>query len=251
MGVELAAKDLASRLGKARVSGKGWQCCCPAHDDKKPSLVIYDRPSGRPYVQCLSGCDFKDVRAALISQGLWSDERSAMRASSAPRRLKRSSAISPVPSDMGEPDYQALLDWTPTTVYRYGDAENHLLHLIARIDHPDGSKDIRPIIFVCNTDGTTGWKARAPNEPRPLYGLDLLAKRPNDPVLVVEGEKTADAARELFGDHVVVTWSGGANAVAKADWSPLRERDVVLWPDNDDAGKKAMQLVAAALQEKR
>jgi Domain of unknown function (DUF6371) len=73
-------------------------------------------------------------------------------------------------------------------------------------------------------------------EPRPLYGLDRLAARPEAPVLVVEGEKTADAASELFPDYVAVTAPGGSNAAGKADWSPLQGRQVVVWPDNDKAG---------------
>ena len=51
--------------------------------------------------------------------------------------------------------------------------------------------------------------------PRPLYNLDKLAERPDDWILVVEGEKTADAAAELFPDHVAMTSPGGAKAAAK------------------------------------
>lgn len=56
-------------------------------------------------------------------------------------------------------------------------------------------------------------------------------------MLIVEGEKCADAAVEL--GYVVVTWSAGANAVDATDWSPLSGRDVTIWPDADGPGAKA------------
>ena len=82
--------------------------------------------------------------------------------------------------------------------------------------------------------------------PRPLYGLDTLAQRPDAPVLVLEGEKAADAAGTLFPDHAVTTWPGRCQAVAKADWRPLQGRDVVIWPDHDQPGVRAALAVAKA-----
>ena len=67
------------------------------------------------------------------------------------------------------------------------------------------------------------------------------------PVVIVEGEKAADAAATLLPDHPVICWQGGAQAVAKADFSPLAGRDVWLWADADEAGTKAMDAVGAAL----
>ena len=83
--------------------------------------------------------------------------------------------------------------------------------------------------------------------PRPLYGLPDLLQRPEAPVLVVEGEGTADAAARLFPQHVVLTWPNGSKAIAKADWTPLAGRSVTLWPDADEAGQAAMQSLAALL----
>ena len=72
--------------------------------------------------------------------------------------------------------------------------------------------------------------------PRPLYGLDLLTQNPKAPVLVVEGEKAADAAREIVkgSSYVVVSWPSGSAAPMLADWTPLHGRKVLLWPDADD-----------------
>jgi DNA primase len=80
--------------------------------------------------------------------------------------------------------------------------------------------------------------------PRPLYNADQLATRPNSPVLVVEGEKAADVAARLFPDHVATTSSAGANAAHKADFAPLKGREVVIWPDADQVGAKYASVVA-------
>ncbi|TXL79503.1 hypothetical protein FHP25_06040 [Vineibacter terrae] len=86
-----------------------------------------------------------------------------------------------------------------------------------------------------------------PPAPLPLYGAAALQARPEAPVLVVQSEAVADAARRLFPDHVCLAWAGGCAAVDKADIKPLRGRDVVLWPD-DDAGGTAMVRFQVRLQ---
>ena len=78
-----------------------------------------------------------------------------------------------------------------------------------------------------------GWSLEAMEKPRPLYRLPTLATA--ELVVVTEGEKAADAA-VLLG-YTATTSYGGAKAPAQTDWSPLAGRDVVILPDNDDAGK--------------
>jgi hypothetical protein len=46
---------IARRLEKPRRSGKGWRCCCPAHDDKEPSFDIEDGIRGRSSSAALLG----------------------------------------------------------------------------------------------------------------------------------------------------------------------------------------------------
>ena len=113
---------------------------------------------------------------------------------------------------------------------------------VVRKDKPNGGKDILPLWW----DGT-GWKWKAPPSPRPLYGKRQLALKPDAPVLVVEGEKTADAAALLYPSAVVITWPSGCKAIDKADWSPLAGRRCVLWPDADAVGREAMAKLAIRL----
>jgi hypothetical protein len=133
---------------------------------------------------------------------------------------------------------------TPSRVWRYENAEGELLYAVLRFDTPNGKKEVLP--FTC---GAEGWEFKAPPAPRPIYNLPGLAARPGAPVLVVEGEKAADAAAALFPDFVATTWQGGCNATGKADWSPLRGRRVSVWPDNDAPGRKAAAAVKRAAEK--
>lgn len=132
----------------------------------------------------------------------------------------------------------------PAAVWNYRAADGALLFVACRFNKPDGGKDVMP---YCGT--ASGWTWKAPPHPRPLYGLDRLAGDGAAPVLLVEGEKAADAAAVLFPDHVAMTWQGGSNATGKADWTALQGRVVVIWPDHDDAGRKASTAIQRALQD--
>ena len=103
-------------------------------------------------------------------------------------------------------------------------------------------KRLRPLWW----DGSQ-WLWKAPPAPRPLYNLDALQQRPNAPVLIVEGEKTADAAAKLFLSAIAITWPSGCKAFTKADWSPIKGRRCTLWPDADAVGRDAMAKLAIHL----
>jgi len=103
-------------------------------------------------------------------------------------------------------------------------------------------KQFFPLTFG-TLDGRRGWQQKAPSTPRPLYGLDRLShSEPTATVILTEGEKAADAAMRMFPDHVAMSWMGGAQSVEHADYSPIKNRDVVIWPDADKPGAKAAAL---------
>lgn len=150
------------------------------------------------------------------------------------------------------PSVQQLLDkyrGQSVTPYLYFRQDRQLAGCVIRINKVDG-KEIKQHSY----DQETGqWLSKALPEPRPLYNCIALLDNPDKSVLIVEGEKAAEAAMLLpeFKDFVVVTWSGGANASHKADWSILDGRSkVVIWPDNDEAGIRAAQVIANILYER-
>lgn len=154
--------------------------------------------------------------------------------------------IAPVPE--GAPALPA--EWrelgAPVGAWAYRDAVGRVLRWTLRFAKADGEKDIRPATLWRDKAGKLRWRFAGEPGPRPLYGLDRLAARAAAPVLLVEGEKTADAASERFPEFVALTWPGGSNAVGKADFAGLQGRHVVVWPDADDPGRKAAQAVARA-----
>lgn len=91
-------------------------------------------------------------------------------------------------------------------------------------------KSFIPYIYVRGE-----WINKAPN-PRPLYNLHEIKKVKQ--VIICEGEKAADAANKFHPAIKATTIMGGSNNLAKADLSPLFDKNVVIWPDNDAAGLK-------------
>jgi predicted P-loop ATPase len=138
---------------------------------------------------------------------------------------------------------QQLADTTNFWVYK--SLDNHPLLYITRLDLSDGSKTFKPWSWCLKT---LQWIPKQWPKDRPLYGLEFLSHAPNKPILIVEGEKACDAARLIVEDtYLVVTWSGGSNAITKTDWSPIFGRSILIWPDADDAGIRASEKIADIL----
>ena len=132
------------------------------------------------------------------------------------------------------------------TIYEYKSAEGEVIQAVLRFDHASEPKEIRPLRYYGKgRNGFSLFGMEAIDGQRPLYGLHHLATRTDAPVLAVEGEKAAEAAAELFPDHVIVTWMSGASSVPRTDLSPLAGREVAIWPDNDISGRKAGRKFAA------
>lgn len=127
----------------------------------------------------------------------------------------------------------------PSNFWAYTNEEGMINGYVLRFDLPGGKKDVIPYTYKKRTEkgvSKTGWFWRGFEIKRPLYNLHELKARPDAIVLVVEGEKTADAGKILFPQYVVTTWIGGGENVKNADLSPLEGRRVYLWADNDVPG---------------
>jgi putative DNA primase/helicase len=118
-------------------------------------------------------------------------------------------------------------------VHEYTNTLGEPLFWRIRLKHPrTGEKWIRP---MCHVDGRYQLKEPAFPNGKPLYGLRAVARRPKEPVFLVEGEKCVDA---LDRKGIVAVTSGSADSVEKTDWQPLAGRTVRVWPDNDEAGAR-------------
>jgi putative DNA primase/helicase len=159
------------------------------------------------------------------------------------------------PTDIAAPTVKRLFredEWKEFPVaatWCYRDAQGRLVGYVCRVQFADGSKDVFPFTFARHKSGREEWRWKGFARPRPLYRLpELVATAPAVGVLIVEGEKTADAAARLLPNVAVVTWPGGSKAVPLVDLEPLRGRRVTLWPDSDAPGLKAMAEIADRLQ---
>ena len=156
--------------------------------------------------------------------------------------------VVPVPPDAPAPPASHIRFGKPIARWAYRNLMGEVLGYISRFDLPDGGKVFLPLTLQRSVRGVR-WFWKALPEPRPLYGLDQLAARPEAPVLICEGEKAADAAQQIFPGHVAVTSLGGAAAASKADWESLRGRETVIWPDNDPSGAAYAREVAEILSD--
>lgn len=254
--------DLIERYGIDLVkAGNELESCCPFHSENTPSFRVFEK-DGRQAFYCF-GCgaggdhlDFIrhydsvelpeacDRLAAMVGGSYRPDQQEPRRTSRDAKPTQWTHSVPP--ASQQEPNslrVQRAGEWVPTpvvTAWPYHDASGQVISYACRVeyDKPDGTKgkDVIPVCWMLNTEtGEERWRQSAMLAPRNLYGLPDLIANPDAQVIVVEGEKAADAARVLFADMglVVVTWAGGSKAIIKTEWSSLSGRKVVLWPDCD------------------
>jgi predicted P-loop ATPase len=135
-----------------------------------------------------------------------------------------------------------LQDVEASWAYRRG---GQLLGHVVRFRTSSGGKEILPQTWCVDESdgqGTQRWHWMQWAAPRPLYLPAGDLSEPAREVVLVEGEKCADAGQRLLGDAFDwATWPGGSNAWEKADWEWLRGRSVLLWPDCDAKHQKLSQ----------
>jgi len=57
---------ILSKLEKVSRKGKdSYMACCPAHDDKTPSLALSELADGRILIKCFAGCETLEVLQAV------------------------------------------------------------------------------------------------------------------------------------------------------------------------------------------
>ena len=170
-------------------------------------------------------------------------------------------AIVPFPSDFVLDDMLSLMEhrWAAAklaelmnsgwvmTHYVYRSNERLPIFIVLRFDKSGHKKKFLPLRVGRLCGVLPKLVLNHLEGPRPLYNLPLLVKQPMAPVLIVEGEKAADAAQALLPNLVCTTWIGGAQSVGLAELLPLYDRSVTIWPDNDPDGIVAADKLARRL----
>jgi hypothetical protein len=262
-------EDEVARHVLLKPNGSEFVGLCPFHQERTPSFKVVpassDRQRGDGFFHCF-GCGAHGDVIEFVRRVYRAEFRQACeildglaRSTSAPRVTAARPAIDPYsglvavtppPPPVGAGELIDLWNpkgllrspqrptWRcrPSAAYAYLNALQDVLGYVLRIDMPDGK--LTPTIrYARRSSGETQWTCWHFDKPRPLYRAEHFHQ--SGPIVVVEGEKSADAAAQLLGS-LVTTWPNGGKAVAGADWSLLAGRDLYLWPDADQEGEHAM-----------
>ncbi len=202
----------------ASFDATGDQCTCPFHQDSNPSAGIFQDQKQHWRFRCFV-CDLTLDYYDVLAKRENLDIGDALRAEPAEERTKH--VYGQYADALGE----------YTLMHEYLDVAGSLLVTKIRIiDNQTGKKSYRMIVPYYG-----GFIRKAPEQPWPLYNLMELGLKPHKAVLVVEGEKCADAAKEL---GILATTALSSTSTGQTDWTPLYGRKIVIWPDNDSIKAK-------------
>ena len=239
---------LLTKLPNAEIAGEGWSARCPAHEDRRASLSIGEGIDGRALVKCHAGCTVDAVCEAVglrVADLMPTTDNQSVNANGNHRKPKKA-AIPLTPRHAGKTfatAHEAVAELERrhgprSALWTYHDAKGEPVGVVVRWNLVDSKKSIRP----ASRHGD-GWRIGGMPEPRPLYTLPDLAGA--NRVYVCEGEKAAGAVKAL--GLVATTSPHGCGSPGKADWQPLAAKEVIILPDNDSAGRKYAETVAAIL----
>jgi 5S rRNA maturation endonuclease (ribonuclease M5) len=201
----------------AKKTSSGYSACCPAHEDRFPSLSLGEGENGKILVKCFTGCSSEEICSSL---GL----------SAADLFGKKETYEKP-----------------KRTIYFYKDETGQEVYRKIRIEPGFNEQDKS---FYCECDDEDGNAIRNIKGCRKLlYRFPEVLKGISDnaQIFLVEGEKDADKL-SIYGLVATTTlnalsWSGEFTEV-------LREADVVVLYDLDKTGIDRRDLLCKSLYRK-
>ena len=144
----------------------------------------------------------------------------------------------------------------PTATYSHSNTGNP--KRVYRLDcvgigcsYPSGDGGLRKPCNGIAIDPKKGRGKHIWQDPGPIRGYLLLLWPPlegdSGEVVIVEGEKAAAAVRDA--GFVGASYLGGAKNVRSAVYTPVKGRDVVVWPDADAEGRASASIAAALARD--
>jgi len=204
----MSIESIANTLGGAKRTPEGYLCKCPCHDDKTASLSITQKEDGTLIYNCFAGCDWQIIRDELQRQGL-----------TQPR------------SGNGTP-YDR---YHGAKFYIYRDAQGTIL--CRKVKMPDKKMWFERYESGAYIAGLNGMQI-------PLYNLSGVMA--SDLIYLCEGEK--DAETLINRGYCATTNHAGAKSWHPTLTEQLKGKRVIIIPDNDDAGRKRIDILTNALR---
>lgn len=241
--------------------GSQWVCRNPRREDRTPGSFTINHRTGvwkdfaigqggkdlialKAYLEELSQSDAAKAILRELDLGIPSDSNIIQQAVESLKWHEKYNEVSSFTSFQSPTDYPIQMCHSrlgkPSRIWKYSYEDNSVPFYICRFETEEG-KEIRPYSW-----NGSRWSWKLPRPPLPLFNLSLLKKSREPVVMVVEGEKAVCSCIKLFPcttEVVVATWVGGCSAWKKTDWSPLKNRHVVIWPDNDSIGIKTAKAI--------
>lgn len=222
------------------------QCFSPEHDDKNPSMSISDKVDGGVF-KCHS-CGIQGNHITYLKDY----------ASPALRARWQAGGFGDSKHKSAEPKEvkPRALPKSAVGTWLYHNERGEVIGAKCRFKKGDGAKSY--------ANYTARGELFVPKTPARSVLWQLPKILASDcPVVVVEGEKCAEAAQAVLGEEFIVTcWRDGTSGVSKSDGgfgkraavnivevAPLKGRAVILWADADSVGILAMQQFARRIHK--
>lgn len=234
-------EKVLDRVEGVEEQANGYWALCPAHDDRNtPNLHVTEGEDGRVLLKCFAGCTQPAILDALKERGLEKrdlfagGEASAGSGGSVVRLNGRSKGSGGSRASRGR-----LVE-----AYHVKDASGRLVAIHERWEGPTGKS-----FLWKHPNGEYSKRGEISPASLPLYGAERVVDWPevDRGVVLVEGEKAADALLEL-GIRALGTVTGSSSAPGPEALEVLAGRRVILWPDDDRSGREHMRRVAQRLQ---
>lgn len=209
-GDKLQIADLLTRLEGVKKTGENrYQCKCPTHNDREPSLTVSETHD-KILVHCHAGCNTWDIlrEIGLKMSDLYKGDK--------------------LPETWQE-KFERYKKKQIEEVYHYTDTDNKYLYSKLRMTGKD-------IVYGRVNKDKTFFNMGIQHKDKVLYNLPAVVKAVDKgyPIYFVEGEKDVNTLKNI---GLVATTCG-----AVGDWNKdfakfFTGARVIILPDNDEPGK--------------
>lgn len=202
---------------KYKKASKGYLVSCCSHEDDQPSLHIsYNSSGDKLLVKCFAGCDRSEILDYINGKTV---PQKTLSAKSQGRKFK-----------------QPVVHGTLCAQYDYTDEDGALLYRVQKYKDPKSFSVRRPA--RAGEEAVGSWVPSLDDTRKVLYKLPEVLSAISDGkwVFLVEGEKDVDI---LIDNGLTATTNQGGGGIGK--WisgysESLRGANVVVIPDEDNAG---------------